>query len=335
MLSPIFEVKNLVHSYGAQIALKVDHLTVEKGEIIALVGPNGAGKSTLLKILGLVEKPTSGEIFFKGKPARPFSQVSRKISLLPQQPFLLKRNVFDNVAYGLKIRKIRDKQILREKVYKALELVGLSPEEFARRPWYALSGGETQRVALACRLALEPEVLLLDEPTASVDVYSAQLIKRAVLKAHNLWNTTVLIASHDYAWLDEVPHKTWHIFKGHIFTDEINFIWGPWQIVDGKAIKQFRDGQKLVFNAPYKNIDNPVAIIESAKINITFSPKKVGLKMIIKQVNSEINFRELKIVVSLEDISLNFKIDEDLVKKYELWPGNPVYIELPGQVDWI
>ncbi|WP_457756293.1 energy-coupling factor ABC transporter ATP-binding protein [Thermodesulfatator indicus] len=335
MLAPIFEIKNLFHTYGPKPAIKIDHLLIEKAEIIALVGPNGAGKSTLLKLLGLIERPTSGEILFKGKPVSPFSQAAKNITLLPQQPFLLKRRVFENVIYGLKIRKIKNKNLLRQKFHQALELVGLPPEEFAKRPWYALSGGETQRVALACRLALEPEVLLLDEPTASVDIHSALLIKEAILNAYHLWNTTIIIASHDQAWLDEVPHKTWHIFKGHVFTKEINFLWGPWEMANGKLIKKFKNGQKLMFNAPRENIDKPVAIIESSKIKVLPQKDKKSLKMTIKQINKEINCKDLKITASLEDISLNFKINENLLKKYNFWPGEPIYVDLPDQVTWL
>ena len=125
-----------------------------------------------------------------------------RVALLPQEPFLLKRTVLTNVAYGLQIRKVRANR--RERVAEALG-VGR-----ARRPGvrpsarYALSGGEAQRVALAARLILRPEVLLLDEPTTSVDAFSARLIRDAVLKARADWGTTLVIASHDRQWLAEI-----------------------------------------------------------------------------------------------------------------------------------
>ena len=127
----------------------------------------------------------------------------------------MKRSVFNNVAYGLKLRGNGRK--IATKVDEALTLVGLPGQVFARRPWYALSGGEAQRVALAARLALKPSVLLLDEPTASVDAASAQLIKEASLRARSQWDATLIVASHDWQWLYEICDEIWHLFKGKIF----------------------------------------------------------------------------------------------------------------------
>ena len=103
---------------------------------------------------------------------------------------------------------------MKARVHEALAWVGLNSRDFADRPWYALSGGEAQRVALASRLILKPDVLLLDEPTANVDAMSAQLIKDAALKARQEWGTTLIIASHDWQWLHEVADSTLHLFKG-------------------------------------------------------------------------------------------------------------------------
>jgi tungstate transport system ATP-binding protein len=92
--------------------------------------------------------------------------------------------------------------------------LGLDPDTFARRQWDELSGGEAQRVALAARLVLNPRVLLLDEPTASVDARSSELIRSASLRARNDWGTTLVIASHDREWLYDVCDEVLHLFKG-------------------------------------------------------------------------------------------------------------------------
>ena len=243
----IFRITGLEQHYGDRCALRVPALEIAAGTIVGLVGPNGSGKSTLLRLLGFIEAPTRGRIAFKGAPALPFdTRIRGKVTLLPQDPYLMRRSVFDNVAYGLKIRGHSPSP--KEKVHAVLETVGLDPSAFARRQWYALSGGETQRVALAARLALEPEVLLMDEPTASVDADSAERIRRAALTARQRWGTTLIVASHDWQWLFEVCDEVWHLYAGDLFpTGSRNMLIGPWQPRrDGLWERVLADGQRLV-----------------------------------------------------------------------------------------
>jgi tungstate transport system ATP-binding protein len=203
------------HLYGSRTALGIEHLTLEAGSITGLMGPNGSGKSTLLALLSFTLRPSSGEILYRGRPEHPFSErVRSRITLLTQKPYLLKRSVFDNAAYGLRVRG--DRGDLTRAVHGALESVGLDPAVFCKRAWNELSGGEAQRVALAARLALQPEVLLLDEPTASVDAVSARLIREASLKARRDWGTTLVIASHDLTWLSEICDCLLHLFQGRV-----------------------------------------------------------------------------------------------------------------------
>jgi len=213
--SYIYQIYDLEHRYDGHPALKINTLSIKPASITGLIGPNGSGKSTLLKLLSFVEKPTRGKIYFKDELVEPFSDSVRfKVTLLPQDTYLMKRSVFDNISYGLKIRG--DKNNHREQIYQALSLVGLPAEEFAKRQWYQLSGGEAQRVALAARLVLKPEALLLDEPTASVDADCAQLIKDASLRACREWGTTLVIANQDWQWLYDICDEIIHLFKGCI-----------------------------------------------------------------------------------------------------------------------
>jgi tungstate transport system ATP-binding protein len=248
---PIYEIRSLEHSYGEKTVVAIEHLVVQPGTIVGIIGPNGSGKSSLLRLLGLIEKPSQGKIHFSGRPVAPFSNETRfLITLLPQEPFLMKRSVFSNVCYGLKLRG--QEGDFEARVSEALAMVGLPSRDFAGRPWFALSGGEAQRVALAARLALRPRVLLLDEPTASVDAASAQLIKEAALKARRQWNATLIVASHDWQWLYEVCDELWHIFKGKIFgSGRETIIFGPWQeVTPGRWAKILSDGQHLEVPAP-------------------------------------------------------------------------------------
>jgi len=123
------------------------------------------------------------------------------VTLLNQEPYLLKRSVEGNISYGLKIRGLSD---TARPVSRALSKVGLDPDKLLHRSWRELSGGEAQRVALAARLVLKPRVLLLDEPTASVDRESSELILRAALDAREQWGTTLIIISHQLTWLKQI-----------------------------------------------------------------------------------------------------------------------------------
>ena len=196
----IYSLRNVTHSYGTHPVLSIEALGVKRGSVVELRGPNGSGKSTLLKILAFLE-PFAGELFFDGDETRGREkELRREATLLLQEPYLLRRSVYDNVAYGLKLRKLPREKI-DERVMDSLKRVGLEPDRFARRPWYRLSGGEAQRVALAARLALHPRVLLLDEPTASVDDASAVLIREAVCRSVCDAGTTVVVATHDTDWM--------------------------------------------------------------------------------------------------------------------------------------
>ena len=249
--APIFQINALQHAYAGRTVLEIGRLNIQPASIVGLIGPNGSGKSTLLKMLGLIEKPDKGEIKFNGRKVGPFSEEARfRITMLPQEPFLMKRNVFNNVTYGLKLRGSGGS--MQKKAYRALAMVGLPGDDFLQRPWYALSGGEAQRVALAARLALKPKVLLLDEPTANVDAGSAHLIKEAALKSRQESGTTLVIASHDLQWLFEICDEVLHLFKGKILgKGRETVIFGPWhELESGHWGKVLPDAQLLRVPAP-------------------------------------------------------------------------------------
>ena len=232
-MTPIYQIHNLVHYYGDKKVLDIPGLKLTPGSIVGLMGPNGSGKSTLLKLLAFAMKPSQGSIHYKGQREKPFSKAVRsRVTLLTQRPYLLKRSVFENLAYGLKIRrntKNRNRGNMTAQIQGGLERVGLPFDTFARRQWHQLSGGEAQRVAMAARLILEPEVLLLDEPVASVDTASARRIRRAALDARDRFGTTLVIASHDAHWLYDCADSQITLAKGRIQAtgEEIRIPWPP------------------------------------------------------------------------------------------------------------
>lgn len=201
-MSVLYQCRDLTQRYGGRTVLRLPELSIARGEVLALTGPNGAGKSTLLRLLAFLESPASGELCFHGTPGRPPRQ---DVTLLLQEPYLFKASVLENVVYGLRVRGRR--RDLRRAAEEAMLAVGFAPgQDMLRRSWKALSGGEKQRVALAARLILRPLVLLLDEPTSSVDASSAKAIETAV-RAAALAGTTVVAASHDMAWLSSLDAR--------------------------------------------------------------------------------------------------------------------------------
>ena len=144
------EVKGLYQRYGDSEVLKDIHLSVEQGEVFVIIGPTGSGKTTLLRLIGLLDKPASGRIYFGGQEVtdseRSRLEIRRRIAIVFQKTTVFNTSVYDNVAYGLRVREEKG-AILRNKVTNALETVGLSGYE--NRTARSLSGGEVQRVALA------------------------------------------------------------------------------------------------------------------------------------------------------------------------------------------
>jgi len=194
----MIELKQVSKRYGEKEILKEVNLTIEQGEIFTIIGPTGAGKTTLLRLVDLLEFPTSGTILVDGvdtaTTAKKRLAIRRRMSLLFQKPALFNTSVYENITYGLKFRGV-DKKRIDEKVTQALEIVGLST--FATRIAPTLSGGEAQCVALARALVTEPEVLLLDEPTANLDPLSVEKIEELILRINREYQTTVIIATHD------------------------------------------------------------------------------------------------------------------------------------------
>lgn len=328
----------MTHSYSGTTVLQIDHLAVQAASIIGLIGPNGSGKSTLLRLLGQIESPAQGQILFNGRPVEPFSDIARfAITMLPQEPFLLKRNVFRNVAYGLKLRG--DNKDIYGKVDRALALVGLEGEDFIRRPWYALSGGETQRVALAARLALKPKVLLLDEPNASVDAASAQLIKETVLRVRQEMGTTLIIASHDWQWLYEICDEILHLFKGRIVGNgRETIVFGPWQEVDAnKWGKILSDKQRLL--VPHPPSQQAAAVIKVHPFDDNQTPK-TGEDIVLNGTISRLSLdaKSSQLFATILAGGLPFKVDFSLKhgKDQSIFPGQSIAIVYhPDQVEWV
>jgi tungstate transport system ATP-binding protein len=292
--------------------------------------------------MGFLEEPTYGAIFFKGRKVGPFSSESRfKVTLLTQEPYLMHRTVFENVAYGLKIRG--DKTRLKSRVEEALTQVGLAPESFSRRRWTSLSGGEAQRVALAARLVLKPEVLLLDEPTASVDTDSARLIRKASLKARDEWGTTLVVATHDWQWLFETCDSVLHLLHGRLFKAGLGCaVYGPWKFGwEGFLQKELEDGQVLVVPSPEEGKN--VAILDPSRLKVALPTKTPLLKWKIGSLNGfvtrlflESNGETVQTAIKVAELVVTIRLKREHVELLKLYPGREVSIQYePQEIEWL
>ena len=194
---PIIEIRNLEVNRGGAILIHVPSLLIQEGEILALIGPNGAGKTTLLHALSYLIKPFRGEIFFRGEKVnsvRPVFEYRRKLAMVFQEPLLFNTTVFGNVASGLKIRGMKRSEI-RDRVMEQLDRFGI--DHLNDRSTKTLSGGEAQRTSLARAFALQPEILLLDEPFASLDFPTRESLIEDLEHILQQTRTTAIFATHD------------------------------------------------------------------------------------------------------------------------------------------
>ncbi|MFW6081464.1 MAG: energy-coupling factor ABC transporter ATP-binding protein [Desulfosalsimonas sp.] len=337
----VYRLENIVQRYGGRPVLSVEDWSVAEGSITGLYGPNGSGKSTLIKLLGFIEQPSAGQIYFKGARAGPYNgHIRARVSLMPQESYLLKRTVYKNIAYGLRIRGDRANE--NNRVRQALSTVGLDADRFAGRQWYELSGGETRRAALAARLVLKPEVLLLDEPTAGVDAASAQMMKKAAADAHLRHGTSIVIASHDMQWLEDICHDIIYMFSGKILgKGGKTFIFGPWEIEGpGLASRRMTDGQVFeAQNAP-ENPAGAAAVIDPADITIHASQKEVplgksALKGTLMRVSLEKHSGRVRASVSVGHTEFIVYPGPQTLARHNHQPGAVIWVAYPpDRVEW-
>lgn len=193
------EIEELAKEFGTSRALHPVSLFIPSGALIALLGPSGSGKTTLLRILGGLEFPTSGRVLFDGKDATGLLVQERRAGFVFQHYALFKHmTVFENIAYGLRARKRKERPPEAEigrRVNRMLDLIQL-PDIGARYP-SQLSGGQRQRVALARALAIEPRMLLLDEPFGALDAQVRKELRHGLREIHDRTGLTTVFVTHD------------------------------------------------------------------------------------------------------------------------------------------
>lgn len=226
------EVRNVSKSFGSFQALDDVSLTFPNGELVALLGPSGCGKTTLLRVIAGLERADSGRILLDGEDATDRDVRQRQVGFVFQHYALFKHmTVFENIAFGLRVRPRRSRPSeadIRKKVTRLLELIQLG--WVADRFPTQLSGGQRQRIALARALAVEPRVLLLDEPFGALDAKVRKELRRWLRQLHDELHVSSIFVTHDQEEALEVSDKVILINKGRVEQAGT-----PWQIYNEPA----------------------------------------------------------------------------------------------------
>lgn len=215
----MISLNNVSKAYGSFSAIQSVSLEINKGEIHGIIGQSGAGKSTLLRMMNFLEPPDDGEVRVNGKVLNQLNQEQlresrQSIAMIFQEYYLLEnKTVFDNVVLPLEIAK-RTKEEGKSRVMEALSFVGL--EKLAEKYPSQLSGGEKQRVAIARAIVNEPEVLLCDEPSSSLDPNTTAEVLELLERINREFNVTIVIVSHEMDVIQSICERVTVMSFGEI-----------------------------------------------------------------------------------------------------------------------
>lgn len=204
------EAREITFEAGGKRLIDRLDLTLQPGSLTVVMGPNGAGKSLLLRLLHGLLRPTSGQILWAGRPAD--RAVAARQAMVFQRPVLLRRSVAANVNYAMEVRGVPPSE---RPARLATVLRAANLESLAERPARVLSGGEQQRLAVARALSVAPEILFLDEPTASLDPASTLAIERLLQQAH-AGGTTLVLVTHDIGQAKRLARDVAFVYRGRI-----------------------------------------------------------------------------------------------------------------------
>lgn len=281
--------------FGDFPALHDVSLHVKSGELIALLGPSGSGKTTLLRLVAGLEFPTQGRILFGGEDASWKSVQERHVGFVFQHYALFRHmTVFDNIAFGLNVRPSKDrppKAEIRRRVEELIDMVQLSGME--KRYPAQLSGGQRQRVALARAMAIEPRVLLLDEPFGALDAKVRKDLRKWLREFHDRTGHTTLFVTHDQEEALELADRVVVMSQG-----KIEQVGSADDIYD-------RPQSAFVFSFVGDNASLPIAVVNG---DIHFKGQSIGITATDKQSATRLFFRPQDIAVQQEGAALEGRI---------------------------
>ncbi len=223
-------LKNVFYTYNLHMpfqteALKSINIMIEKGEFIGIIGHTGCGKTTLLQLIDGLLEPTEGQILIDGidihKDRNKLKEVRKRIGLAFQYPEnqFFEETIYKEIAFGPKNLGISDDK-MKDMVKKALAMVGMDYYLYKDRSPFSLSGGEMRRVAIASILAIDPEVIILDEPTASLDAQSRDKLLALIKNLYQRYNRTIILVSHNMEIIAELTRRLIVMENGRILMDD-------------------------------------------------------------------------------------------------------------------
>jgi sulfate transport system ATP-binding protein len=338
------EISNLSKRFGDFVALDDVSLTVHRGELVALLGPSGSGKTTLLRIVAGLERASSGSILFGGEDADACSLRERRVGFVFQHYALFRHmTVFDNVAYGLRVKPRRQRPaeaVIRERVTRLLTLVQLDP--FLSRYPSQLSGGQRQRVALARALAIEPSVLLLDEPFGALDAKVRKELRRWLRDLHDEMQLTSVFVTHDQEEALELADRVVLMNLGRVeqigppdfvyehpasafayeFLGNVNRF--ECRLVDGKAV--FPGGEIVVPEERFRNVERAVAYVRPHDVQIFAGVVMAGLAVRVCYISAAGPLAKVEVVAGDGGQIIEIEISRSQLHALALKVGQTVSI---------
>jgi sulfate transport system ATP-binding protein len=305
-------VRNVRKSFGTFVALDDVSVEIASGSLTALLGPSGSGKSTLLRVIAGLEKPDSGTVSIDGTDVTGRPPQEREIGFVFQHYAAFKHmTVARNVAFGLEIRK-RPKDEIRRRVAELLELVQL--EGLANRFPSQLSGGQRQRMGLARALAVDPSVLLLDEPFGALDARVRTELRAWLRRLHDETHTTTVIVTHDQAEAMEVADEVVVMNGGHV-----EQVAGPRELYDAPA-NEF----VMTFVGTANRVGD--AFVRPHDLELTLEPNGTTREAMIERI-VHLGFEVRVDLVRDDGEKLAVQITRDEAEHLELAVGQIVYVK--------
>src|SRR5258706_8224876 len=342
------EVKNVTKKFGNFTALDNVSLKVESGELVALLGPSGSGKTTRLGIIAGLEFPEPGEsqVLFYGEDVTAIPASERKAGFAFQHYALFRHlSVFENIAFGLRVRPKTTRppeEEIRARVEKLLKLIQLEP--MAKRFPSQLSGGQRQRVALARALAVEPKVLLLDEPFGALDAKVRKELRRWLRQLHDEIHITTLFVTHDQEEALEVSDRVAILRAGRI-----EQIGTPEEIYDMPASPfvydflgnvnlfsgRVRDGSMVIGETEFalsektgEEKSSAIAFVRPHDIRVTREAAGPALSALVVRANAAGPVANLELKRTDSGELFTVQLSKELFQQLQPKPGERVFVEL-------